>query len=205
MPLCSSSCHSHAASHLSCLPFCRIVAVIVAARWNKMGEDAVFFHAGDPSSQCSLISSLIGCWISHPLWPAQGIDRLPVTVKEPSKPMNRTQWTQGGGGYRCRPGTSGNSDGSFCCCHGTWLSGMVWRVESMCFITWDLWHMAHYSFQNYHYLTYYLPWGVHSSHHFVYCLHVTPSKLAIASCVTSRIEDNADAHLCVCVCVCVNE
>lgn len=60
-----------------------LLIFIMLTRWGKKKKvwNGHLFYESDTAIQCFLISSLIGCWISHPLRPACGIDRLPVTVK----------------------------------------------------------------------------------------------------------------------------
>lgn len=85
--------------HLSSLSLALAVDFFMLARRRKKNAwNSHLFYESDTTIQRLLISSLIGCWISHLLWPVCGIDGLPVRVKRALQAIEQNSMDLGQGG-----------------------------------------------------------------------------------------------------------
>lgn len=128
--------------HLSSLSLALAVDFFMLARWKKkMHETAICFMKVTPPFNASLSHH----WLAVGL--ASCFDQCVVSMgclsesKEPSKPLNRIQWTWGRGVLMA----TWKSDGSFCCdCRMLFPKGVVTHVLSVSWLHWldCYWHVA---------------------------------------------------------------
>lgn len=130
-------------AHLSSLSLALAVDFFMLARRTKkkMHETAICFMKVTPPFNASLSHH----WLAVGL--ATCFDQCVVSMgclsesKEPSKPLNRTQWTWGRGVLMA----TWKSDGSFCCdCRMLFPKGVVTHVLSVSWLHWldCYWHVA---------------------------------------------------------------